>query len=433
MKRWLVLCICGLVALLVIGCGDDADDGGGATAASNEPITLEIWDWGVPLPEVMEEIDAQYMSENPNVTIKRVHQPATAYVPPGPLLRATVAKAKGPDMMLSFASPFVFDYVQGVRPVNDLVTEEDREQRVGWEATTRANGDTLVIPFDANGVIFYYDKAKFEKAGLDPEAPPKTWDELMTACDKLSAAGMVPIGAGWKDGGYLFWWLSVIGTQFQTDEDFAKAASDPDWASPAIQKTVDLVREAKDRGCFTPDAEAINLFPDAVNNFKAGKSAMFLGLIASDVHWSAFRETTWGKDGLGTFLAPLVPDNVWGDQQRINYGVATGYFITKWSPNPEASAKFLLYLSSPEVQEQLYTKAGVAPSNVTAKPDIEDPVAAQLADWAATADPYLDQFTLVGSNVLGLLAKYAPQMVKGATEYDEVSGELVAAQEKAPK
>ena len=26
-----------------------------------------------------------------------------------------------------------------------------------------------------------------EKAGLDPEAPPKTWDELLVACDKLKS------------------------------------------------------------------------------------------------------------------------------------------------------------------------------------------------------------------------------------------------------
>ncbi len=427
------MCVCALVALFAFGCGgsDDSDTSGTTTASSNEPITLELWDVGVPDPKVTKQIDDAYMAEHPNITIKRVHQPAAAYYPPGPLLRATIAKGKGPDMMLSFASPFAFDYVQGIQPLNDLITDDDLNDLVGWDATTRSNGEKLVFPFDANGVIFYYDKAKFEQAGLDPEAPPQTWDDLLTACDKLSAAGITPITAGWKDGGYLFWWLTLFGTQFQSDDELAKGASDPDWGTPAIQKTVDLVREANDHKCFTPNAEAINLFPDTVNNFKAGKGAMFVGLIAADAHWSQFRETKWGK-GLGTFLAPLVPDSLW-DAPRINYGVSTGYWVTKWSEHPQEAVDFLRYMASPPVQEMIYAEAGAAPANRNAKLDITDPVGVQIADWAANADPYMDQFTLVGANVLSLLAKYAPEMIKEKIDYDEVADQLIAAQEKSPK
>jgi multiple sugar transport system substrate-binding protein len=432
MKRWLLLCLCALIALGATGCGGDEGSTGTAGTDPNKKITLEVWDWGVPLPAVMAKVDKAYMAEHPNITIKRVHQAATAYLPPGPLLRATVAKAKGPDLLLTYASPFLFDYVQGVRPVNDLVSEQDIADRTGWQATTRANGDKLQIPFDANGVIFYYDKAKFAKAGLDPEAPPQTWDELLTACDKLNAAGITPIGAGWKDGGYMFWWGTLFGAQYQTDEELGRAASDPDWATPAQGKVIDLIREARARKCFTPNAEAVNLFPDAVNDFKAGKSAMFVGLVAADVHWASFRETKWGKDGLGTFLAPLAPDSLW-DTPRINYGVASGYFISKWSPNPQAAADFLLYLSSPAVQEQLYTEAGVAPANLKAKLDITDPVGKQIADWAADADPYMDQWTLASGTVGLFLVKYATQLVNGEKEFSEISGDMVAAQEKSPK
>ena len=45
------------------------------------------------------------------------------------------------------------------------------------------------MPFNVSNPVFYYNKIAFRKAGLDPEKPPTTWDELTTDAKKIQAAG----------------------------------------------------------------------------------------------------------------------------------------------------------------------------------------------------------------------------------------------------
>lgn len=433
MVRRFLLAACALVALIVAGCGggSSSNSSSGGTTASNEPITLEVWDWGATDPATERRVDQAYMDAHPNVTIKRVHQPADAYF--GTLMQATIAKHKGPDMMLGFNSPWVFDFVRGIRPVNDLITDQQRKDIVGWDGVTTGSGDTLAVPFDANGTLVYYNRALFRKAGLDPNSPPTTWDELMTACDKLNAAGIVPISGGFKDGGLMDWMGTLFSAQFQTDDELAKAASAPDWASPAIGRMVSLVQEAYKRKCFTPHAEAVNLFPDAVNNFKAGKAAIGLGLAGGDVYWKQFREDTdWGRENLGVALAPLAPGNVWNDQQRVNYGAGSAYFITKWSPHPREAYDYLMYLASPDVQAELFDGAGALPVNLKTTLNVTDPVAQQIIDWTKSNNPYVDQFALIGANVDTLYHKYVPDLLTGKKQWSDIQDEIVATDAKSP-
>ena len=42
------------------------------------------------------------------------------------------------------------------------------------------------LPFNRSTPMFYYNKDMFEEAGLDPETPPQTWDELREYASKLS-------------------------------------------------------------------------------------------------------------------------------------------------------------------------------------------------------------------------------------------------------
>ncbi len=56
-------------------------------------------------------------------------------------------------------------------------------------------------------MIWIYNKDMFEKAGLDPEAAPETWDAFLAACDKLKSAGMSPVGGGIQDGYWGEWFF----------------------------------------------------------------------------------------------------------------------------------------------------------------------------------------------------------------------------------
>ena len=56
-------------------------------------------------------------------------------------------------------------------------------------------------------MIWIYNKDLFEKARLDPDTAPATWDDFLAACDKLKSAGISPVGGGIQDGYWGEWYL----------------------------------------------------------------------------------------------------------------------------------------------------------------------------------------------------------------------------------
>lgn len=47
------------------------------------------------------------------------------------------------------------------------------------------NGDPYALPFNTDTRVLYYNKDQFKAAGLDPNKPPQTWDELLADAKKL--------------------------------------------------------------------------------------------------------------------------------------------------------------------------------------------------------------------------------------------------------
>ena len=47
-------------------------------------------------------------------------------------------------------------------------------------ANGNIEGKTWGIPFQRSTIVAYYNKDLFRSAGLDPEAPPTTWDEIIS-------------------------------------------------------------------------------------------------------------------------------------------------------------------------------------------------------------------------------------------------------------
>src|SRR5499427_550098 len=52
------------------------------------------------------------------------------------------------------------------------------------------DGKLLSMPFNSSTPVFYWNKDAFQKAGLDPAVPPKTWPEVAEDAKKLLAAGL---------------------------------------------------------------------------------------------------------------------------------------------------------------------------------------------------------------------------------------------------
>lgn len=56
------------------------------------------------------------------------------------------------------------------------------------------DGKIYGLPTDFNSVIMYYNKDRFEAAGLDPDMPPTTWEEILEYSEALTNADGSQVG-----------------------------------------------------------------------------------------------------------------------------------------------------------------------------------------------------------------------------------------------
>ena len=118
-------------------------------------------------------------------------------------LNAHVSAGETPDVFIVSPGPQLTDYVEpGVAAPLDEYLNKD-----GWKDTFTSDavftqqtydGKIYAVPLNTAAACCFYNTEMFEKAGA---SVPKNWDEMITACDKLKAAGYTPVtisaGTAW--------------------------------------------------------------------------------------------------------------------------------------------------------------------------------------------------------------------------------------------
>jgi multiple sugar transport system substrate-binding protein len=190
----------GIVALMLIavtgGLAGCLGSSGGDTEEQGGKITLTLWHQEQPPNRVKqfgEVIDKFNASQDKYVVKQQVQNWEDIYQKATSAIQAQ----KGPD--LQFAIPDFTTAMKptgAVQPVEDIVDELDAEHQFLPSAVQPYKYDdhTWAVPVFGMVQMLWYRKDLFRKAGLDPDAPPKTWDELMADAQKLTGDGKYGIG-----------------------------------------------------------------------------------------------------------------------------------------------------------------------------------------------------------------------------------------------
>lgn len=96
--------------------------------------------------------------------------------------------------------------MDAVLPLDDFLKKMEKGYWEDFYAPFRENatigGKIYGIPFQRSTPVLYWNKEAFKAAGLDPEKPPKTWEELKEYATKLNIKDKqwgVTISGGWND------------------------------------------------------------------------------------------------------------------------------------------------------------------------------------------------------------------------------------------
>jgi multiple sugar transport system substrate-binding protein len=352
---------------------------GHASSSTESPgdQSLEVWTWG-SVDETLAILGEQFAESHPGVEVTVTEQPMDSYFA---LMRSALASNSGPDVFQMYANSGIFDYYLGLTPLDEYVTEEQKATLLGWENTSTgrsADGTPYAVPYLAQGYPWYYNKALFAEAGLDPENPPATWDELFAACEALNAAGITPIINGYADGYGVEQFMDVYMTQLMTVEDLRANNADPDWMRPELIRSLEYTQEMLDRGCTHPSAAGFPMWPDSLDNFAAGDGAMFQGLLSDVANWAQFQEPL--GDDLGVWPGPLVPDAI-VDTPPLDFSPNLAWAINGSSDNPDLAFDWISLVVSPEGQAQAWETNGSMPNTSLADVSSDYAPAATLIGW----------------------------------------------------
>lgn len=221
----------------------------------------------------------------------------------------------------------------------------------GYYSDTK--GNMLSLPFNSSTALFYIDRNKFKAAGLPP-VPPKTWKELIAVAEKLKAAGQDCVyTSGWPSWvhveNFSAWHNVPIGTK---QNGMGGVDTEFKINSPLHVRHVAMLGDMVKKGLFTYAGRA----NQADSKFQSGECAM------ATISAGALAGTI--KAGKTDWELSFLPyhDDVKGAPQNSIIGGASLWVMGGKKPAEyKGVAKFLSFLSQPEIQMEWHTTTGYVP------------------------------------------------------------------------
>lgn len=248
-----------------------------------------------------------------------------------------------------------------IKPVQDMMKEagESFDPNAYLPAITgyysTAKGEMLSFPFNSSSTVMWYNKDAFRKAGLNPDAPPKTWPEVFEAAKKLKGAGWDKCGfsnawATWVNVEQLAAWHNVsLSTHANGMGSFGTELR---FNGPLhVRHLTNLVALQKDK---TYDYSGRTNAGEG--RFTSGECPIFL---TSSAFFGNVRANA--KFDFGAAAMPYYPDVPGAPQNSIIGGASLWVMGGKTTAEYKGVAKFFAFLSDVDRQVRLHTASGYLP------------------------------------------------------------------------
>ncbi len=319
---------------------DDADEAGEVTIKlfSNLPDRKN----GQGLVE--QTIIDEYMAANANVTIEVEALDEEAY--------KTKFKAYAmdgmPDVVSIWGQPSFLDEVLDAGVLAEL-NEEDYAD-YGFIAGSldgfKKNGKLYGLPRNTDIMLFYYNQKIFGDNGWEV---PATYEELMTLCADIKAAGFTPVamdgGDGWPMACFLTdILLQVAGINYA--DIVSNAVATGDFSAPEIKQATQILVNSADAGMFQIGYDSQD-YGTTMNLFTNGQAAMYC-MGSWDCSMALNEDIAPEiRENIRAFTMPVVEGGKGGanDIAAWNGG---GYAVSADSKVRDEAVKFLNYMYQPD-------------------------------------------------------------------------------------
>lgn len=332
--------------------------------STSEKTVITFWNgFTGPDKEVLEALVKEYNETNiKNIEVQMNIMPWDSLYQK---LATVLPVGEGPDV-LAFATERIGTYAEpgALVPLDEIYTSGIVDESVVPDAlkeNLKYNGAYYGVPMNFATLLLYYNKTLFKEAGLNPETPPATWEELE------SYAGQIVE----KTGKYGF--------------DMAVKETTPMWCIMLWGNGGDIIQDGKAVFNSPENVETVTRWAANIRDKKFGPEVLTGGEIDKLFEsqklamyfcgpWAAGGFEKAGID-FGVAQAPM------GPKSQVTQANGVGMYLTSSSKNQEAVYDFFGWWNSKDTQVKWSLGTGFPP----ARTDIAD-------DERMKTNPYIEEF-----------------------------------------
>ena len=179
-----------------------------AVSAMAEPLKLTMYfpvNVGGNVANLIDSMTAEFNAENPDIQVEAVY--TGNYDDTVTAIQTAIQGGNAPDLFVSLATQrFTMASTKMAMPLDDLIAADPEGQAFvddfidGFMLDSYVDGQTYSIPFQRSTMVMFYNKDTFKEVGLDPEAPPANWTEMVEYAQKLTNDKRYGVGIALNSG-----------------------------------------------------------------------------------------------------------------------------------------------------------------------------------------------------------------------------------------
>ncbi|GAA3409235.1 ABC transporter substrate-binding protein [Streptosporangium vulgare] len=366
-QRWGGVTALTISAVLLAGCTSAPTDDASPSGDGVKGKTLTVWFPGTNQTEIdlVTGPIAKAFEEKTGAKLD------VTFVDWGDLstkLNAAFAAGTAPDVF-GHGPAAIADFVVNDRlePLDDHLAKLDSADREDMAAALpggQVDGVQYLMPLSMQGSLIVYDAADFTAAGLDPDAPPKTWEEVRAAAEKLTVRDgdtitrsglLVPSQAIGRQQTFAALLGSARGSQL--NEQGTEATFNSKQGVQALEFFTDLFAG--------PDAVSANLGADYINA-PAAQQPIVLDTAAMEIQSaSGANQIVAAAPDLDLRVMTALPFEGQDEGSALG-GSGPGLMINTDSKVKDLAWAFISYMLGPEVGAEYTRGIGAVPVRASA-------------------------------------------------------------------
>ncbi len=396
-------CVLAATALVAAACSEPPTSGGGGAqvqtggggeielpdcpldaleeAAAEGPVEITLWYGGLggPSQDVMEDMAAQFNASQDEVVVTPQDQ-GTSYQEVFRKFETTASASTGQLPQIVYTEDTT---LRAMVDANHAFPAEACMEASGYDLTniepavrSAFSADGVLYPGYANVSmpVLYYNKAHWVRAGLDPEQPPETLEELYEQAVALKEAGVSERPFAIRiSHSYFKNWLTGLGVDVVDHENGRDGSpTEATFDTPELRDVLGLLQRMNDEGLlnvFSATEGGIDQFLALVNQqssmltetstASATIAAALAGSVSAEDAGINFDpdsiDLTNLVPGAGQFPGVEAPG-------RADPGGGVFYIVNEAEPVEQAAAwRYMEFMLQPDNARRWHLEAGFLP------------------------------------------------------------------------